>query len=570
MKICRSVVGRAAQLALLLVLAGMGSATNLWAQTISDQGICNGALISGILGSATGCGAVITVTAVNGAGQATAFTVTIPNNGGPGNGNPYDGEDDILVGIVNNSSGNLSSITLNSTDTTFGGIFGFDGDGPCDYAYEIYGSYADCYNAGVPVSSTEADPLDYEGPDNTFTIGAETPCTTFGTCFTSGTVNFITPIPRASSCDQPCNSTWFALEGTPNSLTLTSESAMLAYSPSTTPETQTASFGSGNFAHTAAYTLQSVINTMNVNVTANYEATEFSNGGITGPGIVDGICEFGSPTLPGGGYPDDDIDCRLAAGGWVFDTLPNGDQVVLLAFPYHMGQAVWYRASTTAVAVSQGGHDYTGPVYDAWTFAVNPSLANPSPNLEYLPGWNNLIGRVLDRPGTLPNSTTPNPNNAFVADITDFFSGEPAGGGHQSTLNDWVLAAVPNGFGDTEITLVPIPAISPATYIKGLPMLVALDLEKLGTKIPDPTALVKPNALTISTSTRGSTPVSIPVQFPQGFPTTFSNVCTKQYCPLKGVYYIFLSSTPYSKGVVYNMYISSDLFPQVTLPFVVK
>ncbi|MGA8619887.1 MAG: hypothetical protein WB660_15375, partial [Candidatus Sulfotelmatobacter sp.] len=117
MKICRSVVGRAAQLALLLVLAGMGSATNLWAQTISDQGICNGALISGTLGSATGCGAVITVTAVNGAGQATAFTVTIPNNtgasGNAGNGNPYDGDDDILVGIVNNSTGNLRSITLN-------------------------------------------------------------------------------------------------------------------------------------------------------------------------------------------------------------------------------------------------------------------------------------------------------------------------------------------------------------------------------------------------------------------------------------------------------------------------
>jgi hypothetical protein len=104
-------------------------------------------------------------------------------------------------------------------------------------------------------------------------------------------------------------------------------------------------------------------------------------------------------------------------------------------------------------------------------------------------------------------------------------------------------------------------------------MLVALDLEKLGTKIPDPNGLMLPNTIRISTSTSGPAPVSIPVQFPQGLPTTFSNVCTKAYCPLKGVYYIFLSSTPYStypKGTTFNMYIGSDLFPQITLQFVVK
>jgi len=524
-----------------------------WAQVISDQGVCNGALVDGVLGDATGCGALITVTAVNGSGQATAFNVTIPNNNSPANGNPYDGDDDILVGVLNSSGAPLSSLPLTSSDTTFGGIFGFDGDGPCDYT----GGAADCLNGPYP----ELDPNDYEGPDNTFTNISSISCTTTvsGLCYTSGTVTFTTPIPPANSnsCGAPCNSTWFALEGTPNSLILTSESAMLNYPTSANPETEIASFGSGAGAHTAAFTLKTVINPVSVTVTANYVD-------VGQVGLTNGICPFGTTVAA-----DNDIDCRLALGGFVFDTLVNGDMVVPHCIPYHnynpvtgTGQCVWYRASTPAVA----GTDYTGPVYDGWTFPVDPSLANPSPNPEYPPGWNNQIGRVYDRPGV-------NLSNAFVADITDFFSSEPSAGGHQSTLNDWVLAAVPNGFEDTEITLVPIPGISPAPYIKGLPMLVALDLEKLGTKIPDPNGLMLPNTIRISTSTSGPAPVSIPVQFPQGLPTTFSNVCTKAYCPLKGVYYIFLSSTPYStypKGTTFNMYIGSDLFPQITLQFVVK
>jgi hypothetical protein len=196
---------------------------------VSDQGICNGALVTNeegppTLGYATGCGAVITVTAVDANGNATAYTVTIPNNSGnsPGNGNPYDGDDDTLIGILNNSGAYLTSITLNSPDTTFGGIFNFDGDGPCNYLSSGF----DCYNDGVPAdTSYEADPLDYEGPSNTFTQGTPISCNTTesGLCYTNGTVSFVTTatpygIPPVQDCDQPCNSTWFALEQTPSSL----------------------------------------------------------------------------------------------------------------------------------------------------------------------------------------------------------------------------------------------------------------------------------------------------------------------------------------------------------------
>ena len=201
----------------------------LWAQTISDYGVCNSALESNQeppdLGTATGCGALITVTSVDGSGKATAFTVQIPNNNSPANGNPYDGAEATLIGIINNSNGALRSITLSSTDITSGGIFAFDGDGPCNYLYATFSDTGDCYGAG---GYPYPDPGDYQGPSNTFSNINAVSCTTTdsGLCYTSGTVNFNNAydengdlgIPPATFCDQPCNSTWFALEGTPQSL----------------------------------------------------------------------------------------------------------------------------------------------------------------------------------------------------------------------------------------------------------------------------------------------------------------------------------------------------------------
>jgi hypothetical protein len=146
------------------------------------QNQCSSALP---VGTATGCGALITVYQVDSTGKATAFTVTTL-----GNGNPYDGTEDTLVGVQNNSGANLSSITLSSPDITFGGLFGFDEDGPCSF------NSADCF------ADSHTDPYDYEGPDNTFSG--------ISVSRTSGTVNFTNPIPTGGS-------TWFALEGTPTS-----------------------------------------------------------------------------------------------------------------------------------------------------------------------------------------------------------------------------------------------------------------------------------------------------------------------------------------------------------------
>ncbi len=135
------------------------------------------------VGQATGCGVIITI-------NSTAPFVTIAE---PGNGNPYDGEDDTLVGIVNNSGVSLSSLGLSSSED----IFGFDGDGICTFRSfrSSVGSYCDS-SAHFPTHPDTLGP-DYEGPDNTFSGIARDK--------RSGTVDFTTALGGASS-------TYFSLE----------------------------------------------------------------------------------------------------------------------------------------------------------------------------------------------------------------------------------------------------------------------------------------------------------------------------------------------------------------------
>ncbi|HLK33019.1 MAG TPA: hypothetical protein VKT29_08005 [Terriglobales bacterium] len=325
--------------------------------------------------------------------------------------------------------------------------------------------------------------------------------------------------------------------------------------------TATATFGnpSDPAAHSMALTITNVTNPNGIDVTleAFYEPTDLSTG-TTGIGIADGICEVSE-----GATEDNDFDCRLAAGGFVYGTLPNTDQVVPHCSPYHNNLCVWYRAVTTAVA----GTDYTGPVSDKIAWNTNPSLVGIANN-PYTPGWNNLNARLYDRHGD-------DSDIAFKFDITDYFNpscnvscaaGDPTGGGHQKTLNDWVFADVPNpqpGNADEVEFLVPNSSISPFPYIKGLPMPVTFELENAQTDQSDPTALTPPHSINIAILDSNNVPQ--PIQFPSGLPTTF------KYNSFLKVYYIVLSSAPYTPGVVYTMQVGSDLFPQPqNFQFVVK
>jgi hypothetical protein len=126
-------------------------------------------------GADTGCAAVITITPAGGSvalsGQA-----------------PYDGSDDTLVGVVNNipactQGQNLQcGVSINSLNLTSTlDIFGFDGDGIDTY--------------GAP--GNDMDNTGYGGPNTYFA--------NVNPAQTTGTVNFITPIP-------PGGTTYFSLE----------------------------------------------------------------------------------------------------------------------------------------------------------------------------------------------------------------------------------------------------------------------------------------------------------------------------------------------------------------------
>ena len=155
------------------------------------------------VGEDTGCGYIITV------GPTDVGTVVSPATPAPSQP-PYDGSEDVIVGIVNDSDALLSSVTLSGTSVTLSGsgdpagandIFGFDGDGMCTEKFSGDTYCLPGQQAGQD-NSDGSYPLggDYEGPDNTFSNATD------GNV--QGTVNFTTPL-------VPGGNTYFSLEEAP-------------------------------------------------------------------------------------------------------------------------------------------------------------------------------------------------------------------------------------------------------------------------------------------------------------------------------------------------------------------
>lgn len=158
-----------------ILYTALGCFVFLLVATSAHAGICPA------VGFATDCGVQINVTGQAG-GVGNAYTV---GAGPAGNGNPYDGVEDTLIGLTNNSGATINSITL--TASLASDAFGFDGDGPCTY--------------GVGPCATTG----YEGPNQTFSSVTSNGTDEFLTItFTGGLANGA--------------STWFALEGTPSSI----------------------------------------------------------------------------------------------------------------------------------------------------------------------------------------------------------------------------------------------------------------------------------------------------------------------------------------------------------------
>jgi hypothetical protein len=126
--------------------------------------------------SGTGCNVVITINA----DQSVTVTVTDPA--------PYEDSEDILVGVQNNSSKPVGSLSLTGT-----GIFGFDADGICGFTF-VGDSYC------TPAQVLGTDPQNYNGPTSTFAVSD----------VNTGGVFF-------SPAIAPGSSAYFSLDGDPSS-----------------------------------------------------------------------------------------------------------------------------------------------------------------------------------------------------------------------------------------------------------------------------------------------------------------------------------------------------------------
>lgn len=135
------------------------------------------------LGEDTSCMQLIVITN----GGATVYT-----NGPGGGGQPYyDGSDDVLIGVVNQSTSSVSALNVTGQSGTT--PFAFDGDGGCQVTEP---SGAPTWTN--PPSGCPYGPTGFEGPDNTFSNYTSTSLT--------GTVDFNGPF-------KPGDTTWFTLEG---------------------------------------------------------------------------------------------------------------------------------------------------------------------------------------------------------------------------------------------------------------------------------------------------------------------------------------------------------------------
>jgi hypothetical protein len=151
------------------------------------------------VGANTGCQFLITITS---GGATVAADPNPPNNG------PYEASEDALVGVINLSGAPVLSIPLSSTVNAHGGIFGFDGDGPCSSSITN------------PTTGCSSDPSGYGGPGVFFTNIAAN--------HMSGSVTFNPPLANGAS-------TWFGLEEVLADGQITAGQPVAGASPIATP-----------------------------------------------------------------------------------------------------------------------------------------------------------------------------------------------------------------------------------------------------------------------------------------------------------------------------------------------
>ncbi|MHB8540690.1 MAG: PEP-CTERM sorting domain-containing protein [Candidatus Acidiferrales bacterium] len=152
------------------------------------------------IGNANNCNLLITV----GTGLTVTTTFPDPNN-------PYDGVEDQLVGVTNNSGVTITSMFLSGTGPGGTGIFDFDLDG-------AGASGTNCFSGTSPLNPCfpggTFDSTTYAGPGVTFS-GINCTGGPFMDECDSGTVNFTGGLKSGDSI-------WFSLENPTSMTSLTS------------------------------------------------------------------------------------------------------------------------------------------------------------------------------------------------------------------------------------------------------------------------------------------------------------------------------------------------------------
>lgn len=173
-------LGFAAAMAALLMLAGPAGASGPTTPPFTE---CPH------IGHDASCRILIVINA-----NGSPTIVTDPSQG------PYDGVEDTLIGVLNNSGQTISSLPISGSGSP--APFLFDGDGICDP-----NNYNVSFSPGANCSGNSyAGQTGYEGPDTHFT--------SINLAGTSGTVNFNNGGLAAGA------STYFSLEGSVNASSL--------------------------------------------------------------------------------------------------------------------------------------------------------------------------------------------------------------------------------------------------------------------------------------------------------------------------------------------------------------
>jgi hypothetical protein len=286
-------------LALAITLVTMGATASAASAGTLGPPPWNGALCPAV-GFDTGCEYGIDVTAVDGTGAASFVTISRDANQPP-----YDGIEDAIIVVQNDTLSPLSSLTLGRTGSG-NDMFAFDGDGLCN---PDGGGNA---SRGVPSNPPAGCPFGgltstgYEGPNNTFT-------NVILPDKAQGTVTFTMPL-------MPGQSTYFSLEVAPNlppTFGVNDWITTTQAAPGQTPASNVAVASGTNVTDTA------VVNGQHGAVaTGSVVYTLFDNSACSGPPVYTSPIE---PVTSGVAAPSDPVGAALPNGRYYWLVNYSGD-----------------------------------------------------------------------------------------------------------------------------------------------------------------------------------------------------------------------------------------------------